>query len=181
MSNQNIDNKLVNKIINAAYGDATIFEKLIVFIKSLFNADAKNLLNEYRATANKVHTFKSEEVPERVIENVKIKTESIKETESIFQKIYFTFISKPILSVSGAAITVLIIISLFVIKQPSPSHNYSKAEIELAQKQFEESIAIVNKVFKKAERTIDEEVIPKHVGKPLNKGLKLLNDYLIGG
>ncbi len=65
--------------------------------------------------------------------------------------------------------------------KPQPKPKYTKAEIELAQKQFEHSLAIVGKVFQDAEEKLDTEVISKHVSKPLNKGLDFLNDYLIGG
>ena len=76
---------------------------------------------------------------------------------------------------------VLAIISIFLIRQTAEIPKYSKAEIELAQQQLGESIAIVNKVFNKAEQKLDKEILNKRVSKQLNKGLNLVNEYLIGG
>ena len=53
--------------------------------------------------------------------------------------------------------------------------------MELAQKQLEESVAIVNKVFKNAEKQFDNEVIPTIINNKTNKGFNLINDLLIGG
>ena len=75
----------------------------------------------------------------------------------------------------------LAIISFFLFRQPATTYKYSKAEIELAQQQLGESVAIVSKVFTKAEQKLDKEILNKHVSKQLNKGLNLVNEYLIGG
>ena len=181
MNINNIYQSLVDKIINVAYSDAGITEKIIVHLKSVANKDVRDLLKEYRETASTVHNLKPEEVPENLIRNVYVKTEISAKTANPFEKIFLALSSKPALSSIAIAVIVLLIISLFVFKQPAPSNNYTKAEIELAQIQLAESIAIVNKVFKKAGKKFDEEVMSKHVSKPLNKGLNLLNDYLIGG
>ncbi len=177
----NISQKLIDKIINVAYGDASITEKAIVYWKAFRNSQVRRVLEEYKTTANSVHNINKEELPEFVIESVRRRIEFENESENLISKIYFTLFSKPIFSAAVVSIFVLAIISFFLFSQPAISYKYSKAEIELAQQQLGESIAIVSKVFNKAEQKLDKEIINDRVSKQLNKGLNLVNEYLIGG
>ncbi len=177
----NINPKLIDKIINVAYGDASITERMIVNWKASRNDEVRKVLEEYKATANSVHNVGKENLPEYVIESVRRRIEFENESENFISKIYFALFTKPIFSAAVVSIFVLAIISIFLFRQPAPTHKYSKAEIELAQQQLGESIAIVNKVFNKAEQKLDKEIINDRVSKQLNKGLNLVNEYLIGG
>ena len=49
-----IEIELIDKIISVAYGDASIIEKIIVMWKAASDENVKNILEEYRATADKV-------------------------------------------------------------------------------------------------------------------------------
>lgn len=177
----NINPKLIDKIINVAYGDAGITERMIVNWKASRNNEVRRVLEEYKTTANSVHGIKKEELPEYVIESVRRRIEFENESENLISKIYFALFTKPIYTAAVVGIFVLAIISMFIFRQPAEIHKYSKAEIELAQRQLGESIAIVNKVFNKAEQKLDKEIINDRVSKQLNKGLNLVNEYLIGG
>ncbi len=73
------------------------------------------------------------------------------------------------------------IVGIILFNNPAPEYTYTKVEIELAQQQLQESIAIVNKVFHKVETELDTDVMPIYVGKQVNKSFNLLNDLLIGG
>jgi hypothetical protein len=184
MEENNINNlkpELVDKIISVAYGDANITERIIVKRKASRNNGVRKVLEEYKATANSVHIIKNEELPEYVIESVRRRVELENESENIFSKIYFALFNKPIFSAAVVSIFVLAIISFFLFRQPATTHKYSKAEIELAQQQLGESIAIVSKVFTKVEQKLDKEIINDRVNKQLNKSLNLVNEYLIGG
>jgi len=177
----NINPKLIDKIINVAYGDARITERIIVFWKASRNGEVKRILEEYKTTASSVYNINKEELPEYVIDSVHRRIELENESESLISKIYFALYSKPIFSAAVVSIFVLTIISFFLFRQPAAKYKYSKAEIELAQQQLGESIAIVSKVFNKAEEKLDKEIINERVSKQLNKGLNLINEYLIGG
>jgi len=177
----NIDSKLTDKIINVAYGDASITEKIIVSWKALRNAEVRKVLKDYKSTANSVHTIKKEELPEYVVESVNTRIELENESENLITKIYFALFSKPIFSAAVASIFVFAIIAIFLFKQPAETPKYSKAEIEIAQQQLEDSFTIVSRVFNKAEQKLDKEIINDRVSKQLNKGLSLINEYLIGG
>jgi len=177
----NIKPELIDKIISAAYGDASFIERMIVNWKASRNDEVRKVLEGYKATANSVHSIRNGKLPEYVIESVRRRIEFENESENLISKIYFALFTKPIYTAAVVGIFVLAIISMFIFRQPAAIHKYSKAEIELAQRQLGESIAIVNKVFNKAEQKLDKEIINDRVSKQLNKGLNLVNEYLIGG
>ncbi len=181
INSDNINSKLIEKIINVAYGDASITGRMIVYWKASRNDEVRRVLEEYKTTANSVHNIKKEELPEFVIDTVRRRIEFENESESLMSKIYFALFTNPVFSAAVVSIFVLAIISMFLLRQPATIQKFSKAEIELAQQQLGESIAIVNKVFNKAEQKLDKEIINERVSKQLNKGLNLVNEYLIGG
>ncbi|NNG26041.1 MAG: hypothetical protein HKM87_00830 [Ignavibacteriaceae bacterium] len=181
INSYNIDSKLSDKIINVAYRDASITERVIVSWIALRNDEVRKVLEAYKATANSVHSIKKAELPEHIIESLNGRIELESKSENLISKIYFALFSKPIFSATVVSFFVLAIISTFIFRQPATTHEYSEAEIELAQQQLGESIAIVNKVFIKAEQKLENEIINDRVSKQLNKGLNLINEYLIGG
>lgn len=177
----NIKPELIDKIINVAYGDASFIDRMIMHWKTYRNDEVRKVLAEYKTTANSVHNIKKDELPEYVIESVRRRIEFENESENLISKIYFAFFKKPIFSAAVVSIFVLALVSVLIFRQPVSTPKYSKAEIELAQQQLGESIAIVNKVFNIAEEKLDKEIINDRVNKQLNKGLNLVNEYLIGG
>ncbi|MBT8385779.1 MAG: hypothetical protein KJO12_00075 [Ignavibacteria bacterium] len=180
-NSDNMSQKLMDKIINVAYGDASITEKIIVKWKAFRNSEVKKVLGEYKTTANSVHNINKEELPEFFIESVRRRIEFENESENLISKIYFALFSKPIFSAAVVSIFVLALLSFFLFRQPATTYKYSKAEIELAQQQLEDSFTIVTRVFNKAEQKLDKEIIKDRVSKQLNKGLNFINEYLIGG
>jgi len=180
-----IDEKLLDKIIAVAYGDAKLYDRLIVWINAKIYQEIGKLLNEYKLAASSVHSLDEKKLPEA---NLKSLYHNIGQREKtkpavpfIYSFIYSFNFSKPLVSYAAAGIIIVAIVSVLLFYNPPPDHKYTKAEIELAQQQLGESLAIVNKVFQNTEKKIDMEVLSKHVSKPLNKGLIYLNDYLIGG
>jgi len=175
-----INEKLLDKIISVAYSDAGLYDRLVVWIKAMRNPEVEKMLSEYKLTAKSVHQIAESELPESTISPVRQQIKGRQKNDFIGSIIY-SFASKPLLSASMAGIIILIIISVLLFFNPPPEQKYTRAEIEIAQQQLGTSLAIVNKVFRKTEIKIDEEVLSKHVSKPLNKGLIYLNEYLIGG
>ena len=146
-NSNNINQKLIDKIISVAYGDANITERIIVNWKASRNDEVRILLEEYKSTANSVHNITKEELPEHVIESVKQRIELESESENLISKIYFALFSKPFFSAAVVSVFVLAIISFILFRQPAAVHKYSNAEIELAQQQLEDSFIIISKVF----------------------------------
>jgi lipopolysaccharide export LptBFGC system permease protein LptF len=82
---------------------------------------------------------------------------------------------------AAVAIISLTIFSFLIFNEPAPTHQYTKAEIELAENQLKQSLAIVGKVFTKAEKNFSEDILNKQLNKKLSKGYYLVNNILTGG
>jgi uncharacterized membrane protein YgaE (UPF0421/DUF939 family) len=93
----------------------------------------------------------------------------------------FTHWNKKAIPATVLGILIVIIISILLLKEPVQTSKYSKAEIELAEKQLKQSLAIVGKAFQKAENDFSNEILNKQVNKNLNRGYYLVNNILIGG
>ena len=180
-----IDEKLLDKIIAVAYSDSGLYDRMIVWINARRYPEIDKLLDEYKLTASSVHSLDEKKLSEANLKSVYHKIGQREKTNPTVPFIHslihsFNF-SKPLVSSAVIGFIIIIIVSVLLFYTPPPEQKYTKAEIELAQQQLGESLAIVNKVFQNTEKKIDVEVLSKHVSKPLNKGLIYLNDYLIGG
>lgn len=179
-----LNQKLIDKIINVAYGDAGFFDLVYVHFKSISNNEIKSLLDESRKTAKKVHNIKLEEVPNYVSEKINNITGGINKKDSVFSRIssgFFYFFENKAVPATVFGLIFIVVISFFVLKEQTPTYKYSKAEIELAQKQFKQSLAIVGRTFQKAEQSFNKEVLQNQINKNLNRGYFLVNNILIGG
>ncbi len=180
-----IDEKLLEKIIAVAYSDAVLYDRMVVWINAMRDPEIKELLDEYKLTASSVHSLDEKKIPEANLKSVYHKIgqrgKSNPAVPFIHSFIHSFNFSKPLVSSAAVGLIIVAIVSVLLFYNPAPYQKYTKAEIELAQQQLGESLAIVNKVFYQTSKKIDAEVITKYVSKPLNKGLNLINDYLIGG
>jgi hypothetical protein len=176
-----IEESLLDKIIAVAYGDAGWIDRIIIRRMAKKDPLVKQLLNEYKLTAASVHKMKETELPARIGDAVRVKLDEDTNSNPIGSFIYARLFARPILSTGVASILIITICGILLFNEPAPEYTYTRAEIEIAQKQLQESIAIVNKVFRKAETELDTEVMPIHVGKQVNKSFNLLNDLLLGG
>jgi hypothetical protein len=176
-----IDDKLLDKIIAVAYGDAGLYDRLVVWINARRYQEIEKMLDEYKLTASSVHSLDEKKLPEANLKSVYHKIRQLEKPKPVISFIYSFIFSKPLVSSAVVGLFIVTIVSVLLFYNPPLEQRYTKAEIELAQQQLGESLAIVNKVFQNTEIKIDVEVLSKHVSKPLNKGLIYLNDYLIGG
>ena len=179
-----LDQKLIDRIINVAYGDAGFFELIYVHFKSISNNEIKSLLDEYRRIAKKVHNIKQEEVPNYISEKINNIAGGTNKQDSIFSRIssgFFYFIGNKAVPATVFGLIFIVVISFFALKEQTPTYKYSKSEIELAQKQFKQSLAIVGRTFQKAEQSFNKEVLQNQINKNLNRGYFLVNNILTGG
>ena len=179
-----IDAKLVDKIICVAYRDGSIIDKIIVAWKAAGDDNVKNLLEEYRTTFNKLKKLKQVDLPDYVIEKVEKNITLQKSERGFFGNIMFYFFKifcGKAVPVAAAGIVILAFISFLIFRQPVPAHTYTKAEIELAEYQLKQSLAIVGKVFTKAEKNFSQDILNKQLNKKWRKGYYLVNNILTGG
>lgn len=166
-----MDAKTLDKIISAAYKDAGLIDRLKIYFLAKKDPEVKRIYNEYRYTANNIKKILLEECPDSIIESIQIKT----------IKVNKSFILKPAYVFAISFLVVSALVAVLLYQNKKEEQVYSKAEIELAEKQVKESLAIVNRIFKKTENLIQEEILPKRVGKPIHKSLSIINEVLIGG
>ncbi len=179
-----IEPKLIDKIICVAYKDGSIIDKIIVTWKAAGDDNVKNLLGEYRATFDEIKKLKQVDLPDYVIEKVEKNMSLQKSERRFFGNITFYFFKIfyiKAVPVAAAGIVIIAFISFLIFRQPVPAHTYTKAEIELAEYQLKQSLAIVGKVFTKAEKNFSQDILNKQLNRTLNKGYYLVNNILTGG
>ena len=178
------DQRLIDKVIKVAYGDAGIVDWFYIRFKALTNNEIKSLIEDYKRTAAAVHNLKQEDVPEHVIDKVNNYKNSSIQKKAKFSAIsygFFTLWNKKAIPATVFGILILIIVSFLLLREPTQTPKYSKAEIELAEKQLKQSLAVVGKAFQTAEKSFSEEVLNNQINKKLNRGYYLVNNILIGG
>ncbi len=176
-----IEESLLDKIIAVAYNDAGWIDRIIIHRMAKKDTLVKQLLNEYRLTADSIHKIKETALPARISNTVKSKLGVEVKRKPVGSFIYARLFARPILSTGVAGLLIITIAGILYFNKPAAEYTYTSVELELAQKQLQESIAIVNKVFRRAETELDTEVMQLHVGKQVNKSFNLLNDLLLGG
>lgn len=179
-----MNQKLIDKIIKVAYGDAGIFDWIYIQLKAVISEEIKSILVDYRSTAKAIHHLKQEDTPDQIIEKVNQSIQPATKGNSIFSVIsygFFSFFGKKAIPATVFGIIIVFVISLFLLREPAPTHKYSKAKIELAQKQLKQSLAIVGRAFQTAEKGFSEEILGNQINKNLNRGYYLVNNILTGG
>ncbi|MBK7105064.1 MAG: hypothetical protein IPH62_07260 [Ignavibacteriae bacterium] len=173
--------ELLNKIIDVAYGNASLFDKIKIYLMSLKNSEIKNLLHEYKNTASSIKKLDLEDCPDHIIGKVSksIHSENIK-SSSMLSDIYTILFGRPLLSGTLATVFILAIISTFIFKRPEIKQHYTKQQIEIAEKQTRETFELIASVLNKTKNTVEQEVLAKRVSKPIKQSLNLVNDYLEG-
>jgi hypothetical protein len=166
-----ISEEILDKIIAVAYKDASLNDKISIYFLAKKNPEIKSLLSEYRETAGNVKKVPLEECPDSVVNSLEIKTKKEKKS----------FIIKP--SYAFAIVILFVSALVFVLTNQNKEEKpvYTKTEVEQAEIQVKTSLAILNKVFKKTENLIEDDILPKRVGKPIQKSFSIINEVLIGG
>lgn len=165
-----MDEKLINRIISAAYDDCGIIEKLRIKKILRQNPEAEKIYKNYRDVAKGVHALPRTECPGYILDRV----ESNIKQRGITSRSYL----KP-----AAAFTTLVIaaiVAMFsMINNVEPA--YTNAELRVAEVQAKESLSLVSRILNKTTNTIGKEILPDKVSKPVQEGLNIINNLLIGG
>lgn len=179
----NIDEKTLEKIISAAYGSADIFEKLEVFFLIRKNPEAKKLFNEYKKTADEVHSLKRDELPESVLNGVKEKINGelkIEEKKTFLTDLTALIFLKPRASFAAVVLLAIAITLSVFVHTENPEPHYSQVEIEAASLQTKQALVLVSGILLSAEKTLTKEVIPNKVVKPVNESFNYVNNFMRG-
>ena len=165
----------IDKIINVAYGDGTLKDKLTV--KSLIrsNEDAKKIFEHYRKTAAAVGKMGIDNIPEDLLSKMdeRVKRE-FNFKRSIASDLYTIFVSKPAGAFATASLLVLLIVTLFIFNIPV-NRQYTDAELIKADRQTKQALLFVSGIFSDAGSTVKDDILTTRVADPLQEGINLVN------
>lgn len=170
----NISEDYLDKIISVAYGDAGVIDRLKIYFDSFKNKKVKELLNEFKATANEVHSIKEEAYAGILPE---VKSNPISTMVSSLG----IFLKRPALSSAFVLIVIGSIAGYLLIKNNAKYNGYTKSEITLAEMQAKESFAIVAEIFSRTSNKMKEDILNKKLNDPIKRSFNIFNNYLIGG
>ncbi len=176
------DEKFLYSIISVAYGDAGIIEKFRINLAARKDPRVKQLLDEYKLTADAVSEIPPSECPDYIIEKVEKET-GTGERKVSSTRLRFTelFIGKPQFSAAIAIVVVGLIVSVLLINQPSRKPEYNKVQVELAEKQVKQSLALISRVLYSTGDKVENDIITQQVVKPVSKSLTIINNLFDGG
>ncbi len=176
-----MNEKLINKIISVAYGNANLIDKIRIFWMSRNNDKIKSMLKQYRASANKIKNLEEDEVPEQIITNVNNITKNLNNNnKSLVYDLYSLVFRRPAITSAILGIFILAIVSTFIFKRSEIKEQYTQQEIELADQNVKQSLALIASIFNKTRTTIEKDILIKKVGTPVHKGINVVNDLFIG-
>lgn len=174
-----MNDKLLEKIISVAYGDASLIDKVFIRRLAKRNSEVKEILESYIQTASEVHKLKDEECPNELLSGIKYRTfDVIKSSNSFTSDLYSIIFRQPFISAATVIILVGVIL-LGIFQKESVQYHYTTAEIKLADKQAKQALAIVGKVFNQTNITLKEEVLSSHVIKPIQESMGIVNGLFI--
>lgn len=176
-----MNEELLNKIIETAYGNASVADKIKIYFLAYKNSEVKKVLMDYKATADKVKNLGIENCPDHLINNISktIKSENIN-SHSLLSDIYNILFNRPILSGTLAAVFILAVLSTFIFNRPEIKQQYTKQQIEQADAEVKYSLSLVANVLNKTKSTIENDVLQEKVNKPIKESLFIINDYING-
>ena len=176
-----MEEKLENRIISVAYGEASFWERWKIYRLAKKFPKVDSLLKEHLRIAKQAHSLENEVCPDEIIKNIKhiTLTEKSEERSLLFDLYSFLF-RRP--AISGAIFTLFIValVSTLLFKRPEIHQQYSKQEIELADKQVKHSLALISGIFKKTTETVEKDVLTDRVSKPIKESFNLVNEFIQG-
>jgi len=175
-----LDDRMLNKIISAAYGDASIRDKFFVMKAVSRDPEIRNLFNSYKRTAGEIKKLIEEDCPSELLGSIKT-VPLTKTINSFFFDFYSVVFSRPIVSALTTVIMVAAIaIALIVNKPVRLNIKYTQTEILTADQQARKAFAIVGKFFSQTQSMLENEIIGGRVAKPINEGIGIVNNLFEG-
>lgn len=176
-----MDEKLVNRIICVAYGEASLWEKIKIYKLAKQNPKVDTILKEHSRIAQQAHNVNIDTCPDEIIKNVKRITQSKQNKESsLLFDLYSFLFRRPVISGAIFTLFVIALISTLLFKRPEIHQQYSKQEIEVADKQVKHSLALISGVFKKTSVTLEKDILTDRVSKPIKESFNLVNEFIQG-
>ena len=166
----NISEELHDRIISVAYGSASFLEKRRIEKLASENETIQELLEEYKSTANAVHSIAKEEY------NGELKIKAITDSnKSIFDDIYQILIGKPLVSAAATILLIFAITFSLFNNRELTYEGYSLAEVQKANFESRQALMIVNEIFSKTKEQLTNDILINEVSKPIKDGMNTVN------
>lgn len=179
MKRSEMDEKLLNRIISAAYKDAPLRERFFIKWMAARDPEVKRLYQEYKTTAHQVHRLEEEACPESVISRVeKLTLHEENKKHSFLLDIYGAVFTKPLWSAAMVLVIVSAVSLSIFLRQNEQPRPYTQKEIALANQQASETLKMVGSILNETKSTVIKEILPEKVSKPLNEGLSAVGNLI---
>ncbi len=165
-----ISEELLNRIISVAYGSASFFERKQIEKLALKDEEVKLLLDEYKITANRVHSISKEEYSGEL----KVKTIS-KINKSGLDDLYLILIGKPVIAAVATVLLISAITFSFFNNRELSYEGYTIAEVQKANIETKHALLIVNNIFSKTEKHLTNNILINEVSRPIKEGINRVN------
>lgn len=172
-----MNDKMIEKIISVAYGDAGFLDVLYVNMAARKDKEVLRLLNEYKKTANEVHDLKENELPEEVLAKIEAATRIKKGKRFTFTGDLFTlFAGRPLVTSAAALVLMFSLLTTIFVFRQNKEIEYTQEEIEIAGMQAKQVFDKISEIFDKTENYVKENVLKDNVAKPMNDSYnKIIN------
>lgn len=177
--------KLEPLIINAAFGDGSFLEKIKVHFHIQSCKECNSLYNEYKSASSAIHKLPVIDCPDEVINKVERRIGKygftvpsfILDVATIFARFNFRTVA------AGFLIIMCFTVGVFLLrdKKEIGRQQYSSEEIKQAGRQAQQALALVGKILNNTQSKLNDEVITKHIAKPLGKSITVINDLFEPG
>ena len=165
-----ISEEMLDRIISVAYGSASFLEKRRIEKLASENETIQELLEEYKRTANAVHSIPKEEY------NGELKIKAITDSnKSIIDDIYQILIGKPLVSAAATILLIFAITFSLFNNRELTYEGYSLAEIQKANIESKQALMIVNEIFSKTKEQLTNDILINEVSKPIKEGMNTVN------
>ena len=163
-----IDEKLFNKIIRTAYCNASLLERIEIYLKMLSSKEIKNLYLDYKDTAKAVHSIKLENIELANLPNKK------GSNTNIVTKLISLITLKPINISYASIVLVLSVVAVFLLIGRNNQVHYTQAQLLQGEQEVKYSLAMVGKVFSETENKLNEDIINNKIRKPIKIGIETI-------
>lgn len=177
-----MNDKLIEKIISAAYGDARFFDRIYISLLSKKDKEVMDLLNEYRKTAGEVHSLREEEYPEESVNKI-LKEAGIagKEKHSFASDIFGVFVRRPIAASASAFLLVGLLVTTMFITSREPEAKFSHDEIAKAGEDTRIVFKAIDELINGAGDLIIDNILKEKVAVPINENLLKVSNIIKEG
>ncbi len=177
-----MNEKLIEKIISVAYGDAGFIDRIHIGILAMKDKEVMELLNEYRKTAGEVHSLREEEYPEEAVNKI-LKAADIggKEKHTFVADIFGVFVRRPFAASAAAFLLVGLLVTTMFITNREPELKFSHDEISKAGEDTRIVFKAIDELINGAGDLIIDNVLKEKVAAPINENLLKVSNIINEG